>query len=135
MSLMMPTCASWCVCIQVQVDVEGCELPVLQGIQNHHWLQIRQVFVLHFYCLMLQQTARKKASTCCNPECMPGRSQSLSCLSCMHMCIAADKIILVTLPASLSACHNLSVQLLAKTAAYACRSFWRSMTPEVARNM
>ena len=27
----------------VQIDVEGCELEVLQGIQPHHWSQISQV--------------------------------------------------------------------------------------------
>lgn len=42
-AVMMPTCASWCVCMQVQVDVEGCELQALQGIQDHHWQHIRQV--------------------------------------------------------------------------------------------
>ncbi len=53
MALMMPTCASWCVCMQVQVDVEGCELQALQGIQDHHWLHIRQVFVSYFHCLLV----------------------------------------------------------------------------------
>ncbi len=45
-ALMMPTCASWCVCMQVQVDVEGCELQALQGIQDHNWPHIRQVLSL-----------------------------------------------------------------------------------------
>ena len=29
--------------VTVQIDVEGCELEALQGIQPHHWSQINQV--------------------------------------------------------------------------------------------
>ncbi len=34
----------------MQVDVEGCELQVLQGIQSCHWPHIKQVTLL-LYCL------------------------------------------------------------------------------------
>ena len=98
---------SCCVCMQVQVDVEGCELQALQGIQDHHWPHLRQVLVSYFYCLMVypvSRTVRKEACTCCNLSCMPGSNLSLSCFACMHMCIVADKISLANVPASLSAC-------------------------------
>ena len=29
--------------VTLQIDVEGCELEALQGIQPHHWSQINQV--------------------------------------------------------------------------------------------
>ncbi|KAL0026049.1 hypothetical protein WJX79_005299 [Trebouxia sp. C0005] len=29
----------------LKVDVEGCELQALQGIQDHHWLRIRQIIL------------------------------------------------------------------------------------------
>lgn len=42
---------SVCLCVHVQVDVEGCELQVLQGIQHSHWPHIMQV-KNHDVCLV-----------------------------------------------------------------------------------
>ena len=48
----------------MQIDVEGCELEVLQGIQPHHWSQISQVSNQDFAMLTIFCTGHAPNEQC-----------------------------------------------------------------------